>query len=104
MYLAITLLTLPLIAEPQPGSRPAACTRRGFPCKVKDVRTAHGLNDTRMPARVNDEPASPLNGSLFVAVACYNEDDFLLAWDAAMLPASRALASLAQPRGRRARC
>ena len=93
MYLAITLLTLPLIAEPQPGSRPAACTRRGFPCKVtssaEDVRTVHGLNGTI----VNDEPAAPLNGSLFVAVACYDEDEFLAAWDAAMLPASRALAT-----------
>ena len=105
--IAITLLTLtlPLIAEPQPGSssavdtRAAACTRRGFPCKVTTgVGTVHGLNDTRTPPRavasgfVNDEPASPLNGSLFVAVACYDEDAFLLAWDAAMLPASRALA------------
>ena len=91
MYLAITLLTLPLIAEPQPGTK-QACARRGFPCKVTtsadDVRTVHGLNHTI----VNDEPASPLNGSLFVAVACYDEDEFLRAWDAFMLPASRALA------------
>ena len=110
MYLAITLLTVPLIAEPQPNARSssavdtraAACTRRGFPCKVttsaEDVRTVHRLNDTRTPPRavppgfVNNEPASPLNGSLFVAVACYNEDEFLRAWDAFMLPASRALA------------
>ena len=108
--LAITLLTLPLIAaEPQPGTKQTStpnantrCTRRGFPCKVttgvEDARTVHELNDTRTPPRavapgfVNDEPASPLNGSLFVAVACYDEDEFLRAWDDAMLPASRALA------------
>ena len=91
MYLAITLLTLPLIAEPQPGTK--ACSRRGFPCKVTTgLGTVHRLNNTRTPPRANDEPASPLNGSLFVAVACYDEDEFLLAWDAAMLPASQALA------------
>ena len=95
----ITLLTLlPLLAaEPQSGTKQtstpnARCTRRGFPCKVttgvEDARTVHGLNHTI----VNDEPASPLNGSLFVAVACYDEDEFLAAWDAAMLPASQALA------------
>ena len=92
MYLAITLLTLPLIAEPQPGTKQTSCTRRGFPCKVttgvEAVRTVHGLNHTI----VNDEPVAPLNGSLFVAVACYDEDEFLRAWDEAMVPASRALA------------
>ena len=44
------------------------------------------------PGFANAEPRAPLTGSLFVAVACYDEDDFLEAWDEAMLPASQALA------------